>query len=413
MSTQTTAASGASRRRKSTNDRWSASSTVEWVGLNSVALGRTPDTRNPPAAAVKAKVHYRYDGNPKKRHFKGPDMVSDVRRYQTLLAAAHAHNWVADEKGSPLAPLSFPDQPSPAGSPLPSAAPSSALRIPQRKDSGQDVTQLAQWSKKRHETRLKKSGKPRRQNTNRDYAADLDFFLELARYGPSDARLTDEVLEGQPWRLDDPDSRVSEADLLWMIEQRACTNLRTRQSNQSKMEKWGEQVARAERNGQVNDALPAAPDLAAEVASARTIEAFARTVREMFHDAYAHGLIDYQPWTARVDDEVPRASTPAYSTKLVPSRDEVGVISQTMRDVTLTARTMLGRREQCSGNRYSALVWIAGREALRPEESIALRDSWVILDDEDPRIELHGAEIFEVQKVGPRKRVLVSLKHRS
>lgn len=413
MGSQTTPPAGGSRRRKSANDRWSASSTVQWFDSNNVTVGRTPDAHTVPAGAVKAKVHYRVEGKPKKPIFRGATMAADVMRFQTLLAAAHAHNWVADDKGAPLAPLSFPQQPSAtAASPLSPAEPGSALRIPQKKGSSQDVTRVAKWSKKRHETRLKKSGEARRKNTNRDYAADLDFFLELARYGPSDARLTDEVLEGQPWRLDGPDSGVSEADLLWIIEQRACTNLRTRRSNQSKMEKWGEEVARATRNGQVNGSLPGAPELAPEVASARTIEAFARTVREMFHDAYAHGLIDYQPWTARVDDEVPRASTPAYSTKLVPSRDEVRVISQAMREVTLTARTATGRRGECAGDRYGALVWMAGREAVRPEETIAIRDSWVFLDDEDPRIELHWAEIFEVQEVGPRRRIRVPLKHR-
>jgi hypothetical protein len=412
MDTRSTAPARRSRPRKAANDRWSASSSVEWLGSDNRTVGRTPDAQSVPPGAIKAKVHYRVEGKPKKPTFRGATMAADVMRFQTLLAAAHAHNWLADEKGIPLAPLSFPEQPSLAAmSPLPSPAPGSPLRLPEREGAGQDVSKVAAWSKRRHETRLMKSGEPRRKNTNRDYAADLKFFLELALYGPSDARLTDEVQEGQPWRLDDPASRVTEADLLWMIEQRACTNLRTRRSNQVRMERWGEQVARATRNGQAAEALPSAPDLVAEVASARTIEAFARTVREMFHDAFAHGLIDYQPWTARVDDEVPRASTPAYSTKLVPSRDEVQLISEAMRDVTLTARTTAGTREQCSGNRYSALVWLAGREALRPEESIALRDSWVFLDD-DPRIELHGAEIFEVQKVGPRKRVAVPLKHR-
>ena len=102
------AAATTSRRRRSRDESWSASSTVQWIGTGNTDLGRTPDTGTAPAGAVKAKVHYRYRGRCKKPTFRGPDLRKEVAGFQALLTAAHANDWPADETGRPLTPLPLP-----------------------------------------------------------------------------------------------------------------------------------------------------------------------------------------------------------------------------------------------------------------------------------------------------------------
>lgn len=158
--------------------------------------------------------------------------------------------------------------------------------------------------------------------------------------------------------------------------------------------------------------IPAPPELMPEAASARTVEAFAQQVKAMFTAAYLRGKINYQPWTISVDDEVTHAAATHYTARLLPSRSEVAHAAATMASHWRRSTTASGYPISVNGNRYQAMVWLAGRMATRPEETIAIRDSGVQLDADDPRIELQWAEVYHPRPGGGRDRAQVPLKHR-
>lgn len=157
---------------------------------------------------------------------------------------------------------------------------------------------------------------------------------------------------------------------------------------------------------------PEPPVLTPEAASARTVEAFAQQVKAMFAAAYLRGKISYQPWSISVDDEVTHPAGTHYTARLLPARTQVAHIADVMATHRRRSTTVEGYPVSVTGERYRAMVWLAGRHASRPDETIAIRDSWVKLDSDDPRIELHGAEVYHPRPGGGRDRVQVPLKHR-
>ena len=413
-------------RRKAAGKRWSAGSTVEWVGAGGLGLGRTKTAQEAPAGTVKAKVHYRLDGSSRKATFTPADIrvVDQVKAFQSLLDAAYINDWPANDKHRPIPPFDLPavveatdeaddiEAATSRSNELAAALPTLGAAAPA------DVENVAAWYIARQKaTKKKRGGANRAGHTVGNYENQIEFFLKFARYTEDDPRRVALGLPiGAPLRLDDPENGLSERDLLEFISLRSATNLRTRGVNERRIAKWATAAEAEERNAAAEGRDPVIapmPELEPEVCTARTIEAAARTVKAMLSDAHQHGRSSHQPWTAYVDDEVPAAAATSYTTKLLPNRAQVQVIA----DAIATERRMVAgpdrNRFEGTGARYSAMVWLAGHEGPRPEETIAIRDPWVILDDGDPRIELHWAEIYEtINGQRGRNRLRVPLKHR-
>lgn len=428
------------RRRKAPGRRWSASSSVQWLDGRGTTLARTPTAEAPPGA-VKARVHYRLDGASRKPTLTGDDLPAQVAALQGLLAAAYVHDWDADPSGLPRPPVPLPPaagtSPAPAGAgreespaavaPLPRTAVGTALLAPAGpavialpgtgpSQEPLDVASVAGWHLDRARSTFKRQGGRRSPTTTDNYASELAFLVEHARYLPGDHRLELLGLEpGASLRCDDPAAGVSEADLMRLLEIRASTNLRVRAANERALASWANACAAEERRAARErraPQLPPVPDQAPEQVNERTIESFARTTRAMFVAAHRYGKIPYQPWTPAVGDEVVRAPAVHYSTRTLPSRDQVQLIVEAIATVRRPSTGRDGRPVEAMGERYQAMVWLAGRLGLRPEESIAVRYSWVVLDDGDPRVELHWAETYHSQPGGGRERARVPLKQR-
>jgi len=409
------------RRRKTAGKRWSASSTIEWIGGRGTPLCRTATSGDAPRdvvqQAVKVKVHYRLDGRSRKATLRAgtpADLIDQAGTFQALLHAAYVNNWPADANFRPLPPVPLPAGPTAVGTAVPALVglPTVAGPVPA------DVASIAAWYLARQEsTKKKRGGGDRIGSTVRDYRNHVEFFLEFARYAEDDPRRVALGLAvGAPLRLDDAATGLSERDLLDYVALRAATNLRTRGVNERRIARWAAaaEVEEARACAQEREpALPPMPRLDDERSSARTLEAHARTISAMLRTAHDHGLIPYLPWTAVVADEVPNAGATSYTARLLPSRTQLAAI---MAAISRAERRVQGpelTRCTATGERYAAMVWLAGREAPRPEETIAIRDSWVILDD-DPRIELQWAEVFSsLPGTRGRERVRVPLKQRA
>jgi len=431
----------AASRRKAPGRRWSATSTVELYDDAGVRIATAAR-----AVPVKVVVRYRLDGRNKKYTLRGADILAQVRSTQALLAVAYEQNWGADQRGRPVAPTALPavGVPPTGGGPsadmgaepivgpdvqvlvLPGreqpgpAAPSSAASLPAvgAPLPIADVSNLVRWRKHfltTSNSHLRGRGK-RSPTTTGNYDTNLNFFLIHARYQPGDVRLAELGLPaGAPIRLDHPTLGLNERDLVALLNVRAGTNLRIRAANERAVARWVTAVEKEEqaaaRAGR-EPVLTAPPELREESVEARTIEGFAQTVRSALKDAYLHQKIGYQPWTLLVESQVQRSAMPHYSTKTLPNREQVHLLAGILAARWRRSTTAEGGPCQVNGARYQGLVVLAGREAPRPEESIAVRTSWVHLDDGDPRIELQWAEVNHPLPGGGRLRTRVPLKGR-
>jgi hypothetical protein len=428
--------------RKASGRRWSATSTVELYDDTGARIRAGSFT-----AVVKADVRYRLDGRNKKYILRGSDIVAQIRSTQALLTLAYEQDWVADQRGRPVAPAALPTVGVPAstggppagagadpfggpgvaqvlafpGSQQPGlAVPRSAVSLPAIGAAmpPADVGTLVRWRKrflKISNSHLRGRGK-RSPTTTGNYDTNLDFFLTHARYQPGDPRLGElSIPPGAPMRLDHPKLGLNEHDLVALLTVRASTNLKIRAANERAVARWAaamdkEQDA-ASRAGR-EPVLTAPPELREERVEARTIEAFAQTVRSALTDAHLHQEIGFQPWTLVVESQVQRSAMPHYSTKTLPDRDQVHLAANCIAARWRRSTDAEGHPCQVNGARYQALVVLAGREAPRPEESIAVRTSWVHLDDGDDRIELQWAEVNHPLPGGGRERTRVPLKGR-
>jgi hypothetical protein len=216
--------------------------------------------------------------------------------------------------------------------------------------------------------------------------------------------------------VDDPEVSVSEQDLIAVIGIREVTDLRIRAQNERTLRRWADQVAKEERNAAKETRapeLPEPPELRPEEPSPRTIEYFCRAVKAMFGEAHRRGQITYQPWTPTVDDETVDAAPVRYTTRNVASREQIWRIAGVMARYERTTTDVDQRPCIETGERYQAMVVLAGIKGPRPEETDAIRDSWVQLDGYDPKIVLYGAEVYHSLGSGQgRQRAQVDLKHR-
>ncbi|HEV7886564.1 MAG TPA: hypothetical protein VGO92_03330, partial [Acidimicrobiales bacterium] len=204
-------------------------------------------------------------------------------------------------------------------------------------------------------------------------------------------------------------------DLIGLIDERARINLATRAANERALRRW--EAARAteqapRRGGRAPNPAGPRPEPKPEVAGARTIEEFARAVKSLLVEAHRRGRIPYQPWTAEVDDAVVRAQAPHYTTKGVLGRDQVWRVAAAVAAIERVSWQAGAQRRVNGGSRYEAMVAVAGRKGLRPEETAAMRRSWLELDRPRPRIALRNAEVYHPLPDGGRVRAVVPLKHR-
>ena len=387
-------------QRRAAGKRWAASRSVELYDADGRRLPSDDD-----GTWHKAKVRWRVDGEQRKATFKREER-DELRLLLTELQAAYEHDWAADERGWPVAPLPLPGIPAPAGDPgdddvaepadedsdasarvLPGAgAGSTAIR---------DIRDLAQrFYTQRATTRSPKTGSDRSPITLKDYRLELDFVVEVLVYPPDDPRLDDADAEaGDPLRVDDPEIGVSPRDLLRFLEIRERTNRNIRSSNEAAMASWTRQVKkeedRAAKEGRAPD-LPPPPTLEPERASSRTVESVAKLVKSMFEEAASRGWIDYQPWTRDVDDRTISSAATRYTTKQVHRREQVDRIVAALGDVQREI-VLDGRWVTVDGQRYQAMVQLGGYKGPRPQELIAIRRSWLELDRHRPRLVLRNA----------------------
>lgn len=398
---------------------------VEWLGPKKVTLARHADAAAPPADAVQARVHYRLDGKTKRPTFAAVTAadLTELRAFVATLLVAYHHDWPADTAGKPIAPTALPAATSALSDPV-AQTPATAPPRVSLADLGAgaalcplDAPRLVEMFRNHQRVGKKRSGGGKKQrNTHTNYRTQLNFFLEHARYEPGDPRLAVLGLAaGASWVFDNEQAPITEADLLHLIAIRTTTNLRVRAVNERRLAKWENDVAAAVRRGDTEAAAAIAmPDLTPEECAARTVEAFAQQLGALLTHAYKRKWIAYDLWTDDVKDEVPQAASTSYTRRVVADRSQVGELVSTMRKYTRSWRARNNEVRIVDGDRYAAAVWVAGRMGTRPEELIAIRDSWVILEPADPRIVLRHAEIvqpaFDDQ---PRRRERVSLKHRA
>ena len=281
-----------------------------------------------------------------------------------------------------------------------------------------DVAELAAWfTAMTRTTRKRRTGGMRSPTTAHGYELTLNLFVELARYREGDPRLRPLCLTpGAPMRCDDPEHGIGPADLIGLVDERAGINLRTRAANERALRRWEHARAKEQaprRGGRPPKPAGPRPEPRPEIAGARTIEEFARAVKSMLVEAHRRGRVPYQPWTAEVDDAVVRAQAPHYTTKSVLSREQVWRAAAAVAAIERVSWQAGRQRRVNSGGRYEAVVALAGRKGLRPEETVALRRSWLELDRARPRIALHNAEVYHPLPGGGRVRAVVPLKHRA
>lgn len=404
-------------RRAAPGKRWSATSTATAWDTSGGRVGPSSP------AAAKVQVRWRLDGKNRKATFTGARCARDAEALSALLRLAYLEDWPADERHRPRRPKALPDSEpeetdgAPGGSA--SEPPTATLELPAAAavPTPLDVAALVEWRRKLHRSTPKKRGGAKRSpKTLAGYDSELDFIAAHLVYRPGDPRLEAlGVPPGASMRVDDPSTGVAAGDLIALIDLRAATNLRTRAANERKLARWAGAVEREQRRAarQGRDpVLPGPPALRAEEASARTIESMWRELSGLFEQAYLRGRVSYQPCTAEVADQVVRAAPVRFTTRNVPSRSQVAALAAAVRDLQRAGPFRHGRRVVNDGGRYFAMVQTGGREALRPEEQVALRRSWLELDGPRPRIVLHHAEVRETVERGRRELVRVPLKHR-
>lgn len=420
--------------RRAPGKRWSARSSVQGY----LATGERNSDRAR-SRVVKLVVRWRLDGASRSATFSGRRMLEEARAFRSQLYCAYEGDWDADEHHRPVPPgwagspsLGRPARPEePAANVVPigrrgaSLAPPVAVPGPRAVPvAGEaapipDVAELARrFVRHVRATKKRRGGAKRSPTTTMGYEKTLTSFVEVAVYGPGDGRLGRPGVEvGVPLRVDDPEAGVGPRDLIAAIGVREQTNLRVRAANERALRRWAAAVDReqrlADRQGRA-PVLPEPPELRPEVPEARTIEELCRAVKAMFTEAYRRGKLSYQPWTAEVDDAVVHAGPIRFTTRNVANRSQVWRVAGEMAGFERASTSKDRRPCVETGERYEALVAFAGITAARPEETAAVRDSWVELDGDDPKVVLRGAEVYHplTGRDGGRERARVELKHR-
>lgn len=394
-------------RRRSAEQRWSASSTVEFFDDAGTRLDGAAGT------AVKGRVRWRVDGKNRKRTFSGPGFVLEVRAFQASLRAAFEGDWPAGSDGAPVQPTSLRVVSEPVA-PSPAAAGVRPLRLPSAASMPEirTVADVCDAFEVRLMTTNGKKGK-RRPKTLEGYKGELDFIRTHLVYPLGDPRLENiGAKAGDSLQIGEENGLVT-ADLIRFIDIRTSTNLATRTVNERRMLKWAKAVLKAERLSASKGATVAVsppPVPEAEAASPRTIEESCRMLKALLEDAVLRGEMAYQPWTFQVDELVPVTQTPHFTTREVPSADQVCRIGRAIS--TWERQTTAG--EIIDGGRYEALVRLMGLDGPREGECFALRTSSLRLDAALPHLVCRGSVSFvSKSRMGEDGgRQLVGLKHR-
>lgn len=366
----------------------------------------------PPADAVKARVHYRLDGKTKRPTFncESVTQLEDLRAFTRALDLAYRNDWPADSAGKPTPPVCIGAPTPDRGIGMARTSVSGDGRVEPQPLTASRLVRLVQ-------ARLRKQpkaqgGAKKTARTLYGYQTHQNFFLRHARYLPGDPRL--ELLGLQPgdeWVFDNPEAPLRELDIRRLLLVRGTTHLDVRASNEAALRAWCRELEKVAAGSDGLTEVPDLPEFTPEEASARTIEAFAQQLGVLLNYAYDHELIPDRLWSQALKDEVPTAAGACYTTRTVPSRYEICDVTEAMSAATRTFRRG-GTAVTVNGERYAAMIWLAGRAGPRPEETIAIRNYWVLLDPDDPRIELRYAETVQPKHDGqPRERAVVPLKH--
>jgi integrase len=456
--------------RRRAGARWSASfslaATLEGGGTKAIDPG--PAGANEEAlrkqlwGATRLRYRWRVDGRQPSRSFKLPDELDAALEFRRTLTAAIVGDWPVDDRGQPRHPGTAtpqaeiaPEAPVPSGAPgatvlsfasrqsppalIPEPATGPGVVRPLRPaptGSGifqatavdwadlddevshlDDFEALVAWRATDLQRFKSRHGRDRVGSTLGNAETELGVAERFFRYVPGDPRLADPAVEaGAPLRFDHP-SGITEADCLAVVDHRRSTNLSTRAKNVRDEQRWAKALEAAERQAdrdRTEIVLPPAPVATAEVAQARTVEATCRTVSGALRQAHLEGRIETNPWTPRVDRLIETPVQPHFTDKVLPSPDQVSTIIDTVAAHSRQGPYVDGRRQVQDGGRYRAFVAVAEDGFLRPEELIAIRRSWLVLDGANPGVVVQGGEVNYPLRFtgGSSARTFVSLKAR-
>lgn len=458
--------------RRKPDAAWSVSFSVsvragtgKWVASSPLVAAPENELRHQLRGMDGVRYRWRYAGDQRSATFSLPGDLEEAVAFRQHLVAAIAGDWPADERGHPLRPAHTPRpvaatgtvvEPTPAPTPAvlrlptpagraapagtgaglatvtalsfgrsPSPGPTGGLNLPSATDDWDDLVEetprassfaeLVTWRLADLQRHLSKRRTTRAGSTLANVETELGFAAEFFRYRPGDHRLGQGVHPWDSMRFDHP-AALTEDDCRALVEHRKRTNLRTRGSNLRAERRWAKDIEAAERassrSGEPIE-LPVAPALEPEQASARTVVATTTTVRAALADAHAEGVIEANPWTARVDKLIAGVAPVHFTEKHLPNADQVVAIA----DAVAAHRRdgyVGGVRQVLDGGRYRVMVLTAYGAILRVEEVVALRISNLVLDGPNPGIVVTGGEVRYPLRfcAGGAGLVLVPLKHR-
>ena len=454
--------------RRKPDARWSAAFSTKrrTAGSTPTALPEGPgaaddELRKALWGADRISFHWRYD-----RRSALPAGLEDAIAFRRLLAAAIVADLPADDRGHPLEAgtprrLAAPEPqasdnvveltprpPTPTdttGGPIASVArigatapneepgPMSGLaglraqvasttwdHMSREVTPLEDFDALATWQMADLQASASKRHTPRAGSTLGGYEGDLRLASKFFRYLPGDARLSDSSIGAhESMRLNRSDGiGLTTEDCIGFVEQRKATNLRTRTANLRAEQKWGRAVEAAERAAAYPGApvdLPPAPISAAETTGPATVKSACGTVKTAFASAVAEGRLDTDPWTARVDKLIVSAPPTHFTDKQLWSPDQVTSMATAMASHERRGTYRNGVAQTLDGGRYRGMIELGYNAYLRPEEVIAARLDWAVLDGPNPFIIIHGAEVnYPLRFTGAdTARQFVSLKARN
>lgn len=193
---------------------------------------------------------------------------------------------------------------------------------------------------------------------------------------------------GASRRVNAPDE-VDEDDCIDLLTTRNFTNLRTRSGNEAALRRWSDEVVRLAPD----QAKPAAPIPAPEVAKDSTTKAMATQVAAAFELAEVERRISRSPWTARVRRRVVSPPPTHFSERGLPPLDAVHAAIDALGGLERTV-VIDGKQQTATGERYRMLPRTLERVHPRPEEVIALRrSSCTHLRDPEPYLVFREAMV--------------------
>jgi len=459
-------------RRRRPGTRWSASfsltATLEGGATKAVdpavVGGDEQALRTQLWGATRLRYRWRVDGRQPSRSFQLPQELDAAVEFRRTLTAAIVGDWPVDDRGQPRHPgtAAPPAEVAPDDAAAPSVTTGArVLSLPARRPSERaaepgtgpgvvtplrpaptgsgifepsrdgidwadlddeishldDFEALTAWRMVDLQRFKSRHGQDRVGSTLSNAEGELAMARRFFRYVPGDPRLDDPAVDaGDPLRLDHP-AGLTEADCIAFVDHRRTTNLSTRAKNLRDERRWAKALEAAERDSRrtgIAVAVPPAPVPTVEVAGPRTVEATCRTVSSALRQAQMEGRIETNPWTPRVDRLIETPQQPHFTDKVLPSPEQITAIIDAVAAHTRLGPYVNGIREVQDGGRYRAFVALAEDAFPRPEELIAIRRSWLVLDGTMTGIVLHGGEVNYPLRFtnGSRARTFVSLKAR-